>query len=137
MKSQLTVGKKLMISFGIMLALTLGLAYSSLTSISSLSADLNTAVNSSAKKLDGSAQLTIDTSDMFSLERGMAVRAITNETAIVEKYRRDFERLASEAEKDIKDILPLLTTDAGRRAAETAQTGLADSFNISRRRIAT
>ena len=44
MTSQMTIGKKLMLSFGGMLAVVLGLAYTSLSSISGLGADLDEAV---------------------------------------------------------------------------------------------
>jgi hypothetical protein len=52
MKPQMTIGKKLGISFSVMLALTMGLGFVAWTAVSSLGQQLDQAINRTAVKLD-------------------------------------------------------------------------------------
>ena len=52
MKSQMTMGKKLMSAFGGIILLVLGLGFVSFTSVGNLGTSLEEAVNVTAKKLD-------------------------------------------------------------------------------------
>jgi methyl-accepting chemotaxis protein len=125
MKSQMTVGKKLTISFSAILALVLLLGYASLSSIATLTASLDTAVNSSAKKLAGAGDFNADTSDMVALEARIGLRAIIGDMATIEKYNQTYGEKAIDADRLLKEIRPLLITAAGRASADTMQSGLA------------
>ncbi len=124
---KMTIGKKLMLSFGGMLAVVLGLAYSSLSSISSLSGALNEAVNSEAKKLDLTGQLLRDLTDMDAAQRSVAWRASVNDPAGVEKYQQLFTVAYTKAANDLKEIQPLLQTD-GERLAGDALLGAVNAW---------
>jgi len=125
MTTQMTVGKKLTIGFSTILALVLALGYSSLSSIATLAQSLETAVNSSAKKLADAAEIKNDTDIMIQLEARLGLRAIIGDIAVVEKYHQAFLGSAAHAEQTIKETRPLLISDAGRSAADTMQSGLA------------
>jgi methyl-accepting chemotaxis protein len=125
MTSQMTVGKKLLLGFSAILALVLALGYASVSSIGTLTENLDTAVNSSAKKIAGSADFNGDTSDMVAFEARMGLRAMIGDTAAVDKYHQAFGEKAAHADQTLKDVRPLLITDAGRSAADAMQSGLA------------
>jgi hypothetical protein len=57
MDSSMTIGKKLVLCFGAMLALVLGMGYSSLSSVGTLSTELDSAVNKTARKTELAAQI--------------------------------------------------------------------------------
>ena len=124
MKSQMKIGTKLMASFGAMLALTLALSWSSLTSISDLSADLNEAVNSEARKIALNGHLVGAVGDMLALERGIVLRA--EDRAEAEKYKREFGEKFGEAAQALKGLQPLLETDIERQSAAVVEKGFAD-----------
>ena len=91
----MTIGKNLILGFGSMFALTLGLAYASLSAIGTISSDLKTALDSSARKLDLSGELRASVMDMVSLERGIALRDIIKDQAVVQKYEQAFNDQAA------------------------------------------
>jgi methyl-accepting chemotaxis protein len=125
MKSQMTIGKKLMLSFSALLALMLGLAYSSLSSIGTLSAELDTAVNKTAKKTELAGQIKTAVSDMRAGQRGLILFSMLKDTPKVEMAREAFRTASTRIEKVMVEIRPMLVTETGRQAIDTiqAQTG--------------
>ena len=107
-----------MLSFGSMLAVVLGLAASSLSSINRLSADLRIVVNSEAKKLDLTGQLLRDLTDMDASQRSAAWRASAGDAAGLEKYQQDFNTAYTKAANDIKEMQPLLESSAERQSGD-------------------
>ena len=124
MKSQMTIGKKLTLSFGGMLAVVLGLGYSSVSSISQLSGDLNGVVNSEARKLDLTGVLLRDLTDMDASQRSAGWRASVHDVAGLEKYRQDYNTAYTKASNDIAEIRPLLETGVERQSADATQATL-------------
>jgi methyl-accepting chemotaxis protein len=122
----LTIGKKLILGFGSMFALTLGLAYASLSAIGTISSDLKTALDSSARKLDLSGELRTSVMNMVSLERGIALRHIIDDQVLVQKYEQAFKDESAAVEKVLVSIQPLLLTEAGRQATAEVKSGLAE-----------
>ena len=125
MGSQMTVGKKLLLSFGAILALLLLLGYSSFSAIGTLTQSLDTAVNSSAKKLAAAADFNGDASEMVALEARIGLRTMIGDSATAQKYDRRYSEKIESADRNLKEIRPLLVTDAGRAAADAMQSGLA------------
>ena len=116
--SQMTIDRKLTVSFGGMLVVVVGLGYSSLSSISQLRADLNGVVNSEAKKLDLTGVLLRDLTDMDAAQRSAGWRASVHDIAGLEKYKQDYNTAYTKAANDINEIRPLLETEAERRSAD-------------------
>ena len=125
MRSQMTIGKKLALCFAALNITMIGLGYSSWYSIGKLGGMLNTAVNQTATKLELCGHLGKTLSDMGSLERGAALRVAINNEDGVEQNKQAFAAEMAQAENDLKELRPLLATEAGRQGAEAAQVSLA------------
>ena len=125
MTSQMTISKKLMLSFGGMLTVVMGLAYTSLSSISGLGADLSEAMNSEAKKLDLTGQFLRDLTDMDASQRSAAWRVSVSDPVGMEKYAREYNTAYAKAANDLQGIRPLLQTGEERRADDAMQTAMA------------
>lgn len=121
MKSQMTIGKKLMLSFGALLALMLGLAYSSLSSTGTLSAELDTAVNKTAKKIEIAGQIQTAVSDMRVGQRGLILFSMLKDTPKIEMAREAFRTGSARIEKAMVEIRPMLVTEAGRQVVDNIQ----------------
>ena len=125
MHSQMTIGKKLVFCFTAMFIAMFGLGTSSWYSMGKLGRMLDTAANATAKKLELCGHLGKTLSDMGSLERGAALRVSISDQGGVEQNKQAFAAKMAEADNDLKELRPLLVTEAGRQAAETAQASLA------------
>jgi methyl-accepting chemotaxis protein/methyl-accepting chemotaxis protein-1 (serine sensor receptor) len=125
MRSQMTIGKKLIICFAAMLMAALGLGYTSWSSIGKLSGLLDTAVEKTAQKMNICGDLGKTLSEMESLERGMGLRVATQDPELVEQYQQAFAAKAAKAERGLNELRPLLVTDAARQAADALQVSLA------------
>jgi len=86
---------------------------------------LDTAVTKTAKKLELCAHLGKTLSDMGSIERGTVVRVAIKDAAKIEQYKQQFDQKAGQADNDLKELRPLLVTEAGRQADENIQASLA------------
>jgi methyl-accepting chemotaxis protein len=124
MKAQMTIGKKLMLSFSALLALMLGLTYSSLSSVGTLSAELDTAVNKTAQKTDLAGQIETAVSEMRVGQRGLILFSMLKDRPKAEMGREAFRTASTRIEKLIAEIRPMLVTEGGRQAVDTirAQT---------------
>jgi methyl-accepting chemotaxis protein len=123
--SQMTIGKKLMIAFGAMVALTLGLAYSSLSSVSSLGKELDLGANVTGKKLDLAGQLRAGIGDMRAAQRGLVMYAMMKDAALTRENKDHFHNYAADTEKLADEIQPLLTTERGKRDVEQIRSSIA------------
>ncbi|HPT29004.1 MAG TPA: methyl-accepting chemotaxis protein, partial [Bryobacteraceae bacterium] len=122
MKTQMTIGKKLMLSFGVLLALMMGLAYSSLSSGSTLSGELDTAVNKTARKTELAGQIQAAVSNMRAGQRGLILFSMLKDTSKAEMAREAFRTAAAGIEKSTAEIRPMLVTEAGLRAVDNIQS---------------
>src|SRR5690242_14732710 len=118
MTSHITIGQKLIISFGGMLLLLLGMAYSSLTAIGSLGTQLAESTGKTIKKADLAGQITEANSEMRAAVRSEVLSAVLKNTAEFEKARAAFDHRARELESATAEMRPLLVSERGRRATE-------------------
>ena len=84
MKS-MTIGKKLLMSFGAALALTLVVGLVALESLGSLAASLNKVINVNDRKQFLAGDINVAASECRSLERGVLLRSYMKDKATVEK----------------------------------------------------
>src|SRR5579872_6556214 len=122
MRSRMTIGRKLMLSFGGMLSLVLGLGYSSLSSIGTLSQELDTAANKTAVKTQLTGKMQVAITNMRAGQRGLILFSMLKEPAKIEMAREAFGTAATRLDKLLTDIRPLLLTSTGKKAIETIQT---------------
>lgn len=125
MNSKFTIGNKLMLCFGVVLALILGLAYSSLSSLGDIGTELDTSVNKTVRKTEMIYQMQKAVSDMRAGQRGMILFGMLKDPRKSEMAKDNFRRASTAVEKLSAEIRPLLVTDVGRRSAETIQSRVA------------
>jgi methyl-accepting chemotaxis protein len=113
--SSLTMGKKLGMSVGIMLAVTAALAVSSLSAIANLGNIFDTAANEDAKKLELAGSIAVDASQMLSFERGMLVRSGLNDLATAESYHNSYNESLKLAQTHIEQLRKMAKLESAIR----------------------
>jgi len=122
MNTEITIGKKLMIGFGGMVALMLGLTYTSLTWIGSLSRELDTALKKTAKKTELAAQMDTANAYLRSAQQGVVLYSELKDAAQLQKSKSQFASYSDRMRKLTADYKPLIASAKGRQAIETIQT---------------
>ncbi len=74
MKSQMTIGKKLLLSFGAALGLTLAVSALALEGLTSLGAGMEKVINVNARALYLATDINGEQSDLVAAERGILAR---------------------------------------------------------------
>lgn len=125
MNSQMTIGKKLTLAFGVMLALVLGLAYSALSSVGGLGEILDTQMNKTAKKTELSGLISTSSYQMRTGQRGIIIySSVFKDPAKVEQGKELYRAGSDAMQKAIAEYRPLLSTEAGRQALDGIQADL-------------
>ena len=122
--SRMNIGKKLILSFVGLLAVAFGLGISSLFSIGSLGGALQTATDVTAKKVFLIAELQGQLFRMRSCQRGVMLFAMHNLPDKVQSNKQEFESRATGVEQILRQIKPLLVTDASRNSLASIETEL-------------
>jgi len=115
MKTQMTIGKKLMLAFGLVLAVGGMISAVSLWSIKGLSARFETAVSKTARKLQMGAELNQIKSDMYVAQRGMVLATFMKDNSRAETQRTEFDSQVAKMNKKLEEIRPLISVPEGRR----------------------
>jgi methyl-accepting chemotaxis protein len=113
--SEMTIGKKLMLGFAAILVVALGLGVAYLYSVGNLSGALATATDKTAKKIFLTSELEGQLFRLRSCQRGVMLFAMHELPAKVASNKEEFETRATQVEKLLADIGPLLTTDQARK----------------------
>ncbi len=92
MKSQMTIGKKLFLSFSAALALTLLVGIVSLLSIDSLGTATGNLIKVNSRRLYLAGEVNTITSDIQAEERGILARYYMKDQATMDKYSQAFMR---------------------------------------------
>ena len=124
MKNQMPLGRKLILLFSAMLVASLTLSVASLMFVNLLGQGLRTATSSTGEKILLAGDYRSLTGDMISLERGIITRAAVSDRQTVLKYESEYQKSVLAAHKSLEEMRPRLTTDAGRRMVERAETVL-------------
>jgi methyl-accepting chemotaxis protein len=114
MNSQMTIGKKLFLTFGTALALTLALSIVSLEGIGGLGESLHKVINVDARQQFLAGEMDVVLSDFMAEERGIIRRADMNDRATVDRYNRDFHESAARLNRRADEMSPLVHTSDGR-----------------------
>ncbi|MBS1998433.1 MAG: hypothetical protein JSS86_19045, partial [Cyanobacteria bacterium SZAS LIN-2] len=130
MASQMTIGKKLFGSFGACLALTLVVGGTSLWLISGLGASINKLAHVTARKQFLAAEIDGTESDMLAAERGILLRSMMKDAALVAQYNQDYQTAASEMKSQLQEMTPLIESEAGRKVITAIQTDLDSSTRL-------
>jgi methyl-accepting chemotaxis protein len=147
MKSMKKISTKLLLAFATVLALVMGLGYSSLTAIGGLGGALDVAVNGTAKKLRlvgdlqaGFQEMRADAAKVeISLVNTMIGRLDAKAACgschtldTVETQRQQFEAVATRLGAQVAQLGPLAVDDSERQAVHTVETGIAEWLTLYR-----
>ena len=124
MTSQMTIGKKLFLSFGAALVLTAGVGFLALVSIDSLGGVNDKLVKMTAQKRFLASDISTATTAILAAERGILVRAFMKDKATMEQYNQDFQASAARTKKDLDELVTLGETAEDRRAVEEIGSAL-------------
>jgi methyl-accepting chemotaxis protein/methyl-accepting chemotaxis protein-1 (serine sensor receptor) len=106
----MTIGKKLFISFGAVMAITLLIALGALINNAALSATVERVVYSTSVKQALAGEIDIKITELISIERGMYLHTLVKDRASVEDFNRAFIAGADKLSLISQRLEPLLTT---------------------------
>jgi methyl-accepting chemotaxis protein len=136
MRSQMTVGKKLFLSFGAALVLTLAVGAYALFAISTLGGMSDRLVKVAANKRFLASDLSTAVEGILAAERGILVRAYMKDKATMAQYNQNFQESADRARKRLDEFASLSETAEDRRlidevggALEQIRQGHGDFWN--------
>lgn len=124
MISQMTIGKKLMLAMGAMVALTLGLAWSGLSSVGSLGKELNVTATFSARKMELIGQINLEFANMSRAQRGLVLYSLLKDPAKAEEVGRPFLTAADRIDEALAELRPMLQTERGKQLVESITASL-------------
>jgi methyl-accepting chemotaxis protein/methyl-accepting chemotaxis protein-1 (serine sensor receptor) len=130
-----TIGTKLMVSTGVLLVLIAVLGYSSLSSTSALSAQMDRTVNREAKNVENASQLEIDATELRVGQRGVIMFSMLKDPAKVGKSRELFDSNFASTEKLLKEMRPLVDTDKERQLLDAVQAELTAWLPLNRQMV--
>ena len=122
MKSQMTIEKKLLMSFGAMLALTLVVSGVALLGSRSLGTQVDNLTKVEARKLFLAGEVNTVTSDFIAEERGILVRGLQKDQAKMDEYNQQFRESADRLKKRLDELALMAETAEGRQMVAELQS---------------
>lgn len=116
MFEKMTIGTKLGLTLGALLTLTMGLGYTAWYSVSSLGAELDTAVIKTAPKLDYANAIGRRMSEMIAANRAAMLGYMNHDAAYAGANLKKMDEARKTLEERMKDIRPLLVLPEAIRA---------------------
>ena len=120
----MTIGKKLLLSVGAILLMTMLLGVSSLISIGKLSAGLENSTRKTAQQAILVGLIDAAGSDMLAGQRGVILYTLTKVPAGVDQSKALIRQAEGRWQESIDQIRPLLITDDSRRIVDQMQEQL-------------
>jgi methyl-accepting chemotaxis protein len=121
----MTLGTRLAVVTGALVALILALGGFSIYALTNIADNAKTLATNNVKKLDICDDISVGTADVVSWDRAIMLRIMMNDPATSLSYRTEWEAAAQKVEAGVAKLEPLLQTEEGRRLFAT----LRDSFN--------
>jgi methyl-accepting chemotaxis protein/methyl-accepting chemotaxis protein-1 (serine sensor receptor) len=120
----MTIGKKLTITVGAMLALALILGVTSIRSIGQLADNLDTATNKTAKKLQLTGRIRGAIGDMTAGQRGFLLYTYAKRPAGATAATQMFQAAGEIWAQNMQEMRPMLATAEGKRLSESLDSDL-------------
>ncbi len=124
MQSQMTIGKKLILSFAGLLALSLIQAFTSLRSIGNLGSELQRAVNVTAKKIEVLQGMGRQFYEMQATARAIQLSYVNEDPDAVAKATKEFDSALANIREQINEQQQMAETDQGREAVRQIEQGV-------------
>jgi Four helix bundle sensory module for signal transduction len=125
MHQQMTIGKKLIGSFGAMLAAAIALSMGAFWQVRGLTADLNNAVKVTARKQALAGEIQAATSRMLASEENLMLGSVLQRPAMVSQAKDAFRSDLATAQRALTEYESLV--DSGQQPA--ALTALVEDLN--------
>jgi methyl-accepting chemotaxis protein len=113
----MTVGRKLLLSFGAAMVVTLAGGAFALSAIGKIGGVNDKLVKVTARKRFLAGDISAATEAILAAERGILLRAFMKDKATMEQYRQDFQDSADKAKKMLDEFAALSDTAEGHRLA--------------------
>jgi methyl-accepting chemotaxis protein len=130
MQSGMTIGKKLLISVGVLLLLDLVHGFASLNSISNLAARLDNATQRTARRMKLTGIMALAGTEMLGGERGIVIYSFGKSPEMVEKSKEDVRIAADKWQKSLDEFRPLTATQEGRQITDKLQVDLTEWLGV-------
>jgi methyl-accepting chemotaxis protein len=117
-QTNMTIGKKLGIGFGLMLAATAGLAIYSLSALAYIGGEFDDVAQKETRKLDLVGAINTAAAEMLSFERGVVNRVAMGDMASAQRFHAAFAERSDLIVRLVAEVRPMLATEAGKRDAE-------------------
>jgi methyl-accepting chemotaxis protein len=114
MFAQMTIVKKLGISLGLLVLLTLGLGYVSWRAVTNLSMELDTAIHKTAVKVDLLANVGKRLNEVAAADRGIMLGYMNKDDEFVQRNRVKMDAARKHIDEQMSEIRPLLVTAQGK-----------------------
>src|SRR5271168_2520788 len=106
--SSFSIGKKLFIGVGVLVAFTFTLGITAYWSLSSVGDRMHAIVDGTAQKQRMAGRVDTDASDLLAEDRGILVRGYMKDQATVEKYNQQFAATVEDVQNNLSTIRTLL-----------------------------
>jgi methyl-accepting chemotaxis protein len=120
----MTIGKKLVVSFAVMLALILVLGYTSFMTMDSLGGKLDAAINLTARTLDLVQDLAKGFHEMQAASRGAQLSLVNGDSPSLAIYMQKFDAAYMQVQAQVEALRPLLQADQSREVLRQMEDGL-------------
>lgn len=121
----MTIGKKLVWAFAAMVAVALGLAYSSVVEVASVGRELQLTINSTTKKIQLIGEIQAALAEMRAGQRGVVLYSLMKEPAVAKASNEAFRSGVAVVTEKIEESRPLVVTASGRHDLEVLSAGIA------------
>jgi methyl-accepting chemotaxis protein len=122
----MTIGRKLVISVGSMMAVMAVMGITSLNSLKNLNNELITATTQSARRIQLMGLIDAAGSDMLAGMRGMVMFTFGKDRARVEKSKKQFYGAADTWQSALDEVRPLIIREEARQSASRLQAALTE-----------
>jgi methyl-accepting chemotaxis protein len=124
MFSRMTIRARLVGGFATLLACLLGLGYFSLSAVDSLRGDLDEMANRTARKIQLVGEINASAAGVRAENRALLLAAVLKHDKDLEAARKNFHKYLALAGQQVRDLRPLLTSEAETRATDELERGL-------------
>ena len=125
MFAQMTIVKKLGISLGVLVLLTLSLGYVAWRAVTNLSTELDTAIHKTAVKIDLTAGVGKRLNEVAVADRGIMLGYMNKDDDFVQRNTLRMEDARKQIDEQMKAMRPLLVTAEGKALMDGMDQDLA------------
>jgi len=125
MFAHMTIGKKLGLSLGILVILTLALGFVAWHAVSTLTEQLDTAINKTTAKIVLADQISQLTDEISADNRGLMLGYMAKDPKFVERNIEDMADKRRTVDEALQQIRPMLVTAEAKTATDNIEQGWA------------